>query len=185
MTTKATPATLTDQRRAIRLKVADTLERSLALESRQTIYSRDLSHHGIDLADRAALHLVVTFGGRVVAAIRLIGPTPLPIEMASFVSLPQSNVRVLQVGGFWMDRSLRRVTRLSGSIFKGLRQEMVRIAERLSAAAIYLRTPTVTVRELYRLAGFEWLRTLDFWDPTWGPVYTMRLSVEMVQTLRT
>ncbi|MCX8071048.1 MAG: hypothetical protein N3C12_01165 [Candidatus Binatia bacterium] len=159
------------------VKVADARERLLTVASRREIYLQDLGRVGIDFADRTALHIAGFAGTELVAAIRLIGPSPLPLEMFRFVGSPPLENRALQAGGFWVRRDFRRLRARSGELFRLLYAKLLEVATRHSAAAIYLRTPSRPVAELYRAVGFLRLQSLDFLDPEWGPVYTMWLPL--------
>lgn len=172
------PYPRSDRHPTIVVKVADSLERFLALGLRGMIYLEELGQHGIDLADRHAIHLIAVRERNVMAALRLLGPGPLPLEVAEFMAMGRDSGRVMQVGRFWIRKDMRRITAESAPLFGALRIAMLATAKRLAAREILLRTPVQDVDALYRSVGFERVQELDFHDPVWGDVYVMRLVVD-------
>lgn len=162
----------------VRVKLADTLERRVALRARGFIYAGELGHHGLDTADSTAMHLVALVGDDIVAAVRLVGPTPLPLEVTRFFPNLGANQKILQVGGFWIHSAFRRVTSWNIRVPIALHRETIRIARRLNVHGIYLRTHVPNVKPFYQAAGFQPVSQLDFHHPQWGHVYSMYLTVE-------
>jgi|GEM_PF-1796509 len=160
------------------VKIADSRERDVVLAGRRLIYEAELGHHGVDMSDRHGLHLVALLEGDVVGGIRLIGPTPLPLEVSQFLSFDRpAQGRTLQVGGFWLRRAFRRVSPLTLRLFGSLTSHMHRWAQLTQATGVFLRTHVRAVEGLYRAAGFRRLPELEFHHPLWGKVYCMYLPV--------
>jgi hypothetical protein len=160
------------------VKIADSKERGVVLAGRRLIYETELGQHGIDMSDRHGVHFVALFHGEVVGGIRLIGPTPLPLEVSQFLPFDQpAQGRTLQVGGFWLRRSFRKVSPLTLRLFGLLTSRMHRWAQLTYATGVFLRTHVRAVEGLYRAAGFRRLPELEFDHPLWGKVYCMYLPI--------
>lgn len=159
------------------VKVAGSAELVEALRLRAAIYSEELGFHGVDFADRTALHIVALRDEELVGALRLIGPSPLPLEIEQYTRPEAATSRTMQIGGFWIGKNYRRVTGSNIGLFNAFGTAISRCARRLGVCSILLRTHIPEVEPLYRAAGFRRVPTLDFVHPMWGPVYAMRLQV--------
>lgn len=162
------------------VKIADAAERGESIGKRILIYGEMLGHHGVDEYDRTSVHIVAIHRGRLVAALRLVGPTPLTVELSQFLNLaePQfDSAKLMQIGGFWAEPAIRRITRNNVLTLNRLFQKSLEVARRFRCAALIMRT-VPRLRSWYSLFGFEMLPHLNYFDPHWGPVVTMRLRIE-------
>ncbi|GBD25622.1 hypothetical protein HRbin30_00946 [bacterium HR30] len=165
---------------SLNIRVADARELAESLRKRMLIYREMLGHHGVDEYDRTSLHIVALRGGLLVAALRLVGPTPLTVELSRFINLERSpfdSARLMQIGGFWAEGPMRRVTRDNTLTVKRLFQKSVELASRFGCGGIIMRT-VPRLRPWYSGFGFKVLPNLNYWDPHWGHVVTMYLRIE-------
>lgn len=164
---------------ALSVKVANTLERVALLNMRGAIYAEALGHHGVDLHDKSSIHVVAVDGGQLVAAARLLGPLPLGLEIGQFIdtqhSLPEPR-RVMQVGGFWVLPSRRRLTTGNVAALVALLEKCLEISRRFGSCGLIMRT-IPKLKPWYQLLGFEPQPELGYADPLWGSVITMYLRV--------
>ncbi len=160
-------------------KIADSRERVKVVQFRNLLYRDAFGHHGIDMHDRHCVHFLASSGGNIVAALRLVGPTPVPLEIEQFVNLRPSfgpGVRVMQVGGFWLAPDYRKVTKATVRAAVDLLDKAVQFATRLDVAVLVLRT-TELLSKWYVSLGFQRAPSLDYDDPAYGAVFTMCRSL--------
>lgn len=161
---------------AITCKIADTREREQLLERRALLYWKEFGAPGVDVYDRSAIHVACTRNGIVLAALRLVGPTPLPLEVEAFqkfgTHVPGQG-RLMQIGGFWLDPAYLRVSTASLQLAETLFNRALSVAYALGAAGLILRTSELARAKWYAAVGFKRLEWLDYYDPVWGQVYTM------------
>lgn len=157
------------------VKVANLREREIALSRRAEIYQKELGYHGIDEHDRNAVHLVaIDRRGEIVGAARMLGPSPLPLELDEFVAIPPffpPGGVAMQLGGLWVSKEKKD---LKSRFFTPLA-----LWRRILEIAVKTRTKVLIVRTLPRLAayyktvGFRSFPGGPFHDPTWGRVALM------------
>lgn len=161
------------------VKVADTETIARAIGRRAGLYADDYGHSGCDHFDRHALHLVVERNdnlGEVLAACRVLGPAPLPLELDQYTAGVKSialSGRVLQVGSLWVDPAYRRVAKGRPPVTVFLFVKLIELARALAVDGIVLRTGGAHRVAYYRSVGFELLRGATFEDPVWGRVVLM------------
>jgi predicted GNAT family N-acyltransferase len=156
-------------------RVADSRELMTIMELRSVLYHSTFGYHGIDVHDRDSVHWVACLEGRIVAALRLVGPTPVPLEIERFASLQDMfgpGVRLMQVGGFWLAPAYRRLTKATVGVALRLLDKAIQFATRLEVAVLVLRT-TKPLTKWYASLGFQRLCSLDYIDPAYGAVFTM------------
>ncbi len=162
------------RQRGLVVKVADAREREVALARRAEIYTRELGYHGLDEYDKIAIHLVAIDDQHgIVGAVRLLGPKPLPLEVASFLPsqvLANLEGRIGQIGGLWVTREGRRVIHTTVSL--ALLDFSLSVAARLRLTALVLRT-VPSLQDYYRMVRFRSLGRGIFPDPHWGEVAVM------------
>lgn len=163
----------------ITAKVADCYERRDALRGRADLYVGDYGHPGVDKFDRPAIHVVAIAGGKVVAGARVLGPTPIPLELQELVDLQNvvRTSRIFQIGSLWVLPSYRRIREPSEMPSMLLMKKIIYLAQCMDVAGIVLRTAGVQRERYYQAIGFKKLPGAEFCDPVWGSVGVMYLDV--------
>lgn len=179
MSNEAVVTTGTEQ---LSVKIADVIESAASLKGRAHYYREFFSEPGVDLHDRLAVHVVVCRGGEVVAGGRMLGPTPLPLD----IKIPSRSHgvgeklggRVVQLGGFWLHAPYRRVSTATAKVSRLLFGKMRELAKKFGASTFVLRTSEARMIYWYRALGFERAPELDYADPVWGQVLAMVYQLE-------
>lgn len=159
------------------VKTADPRERVCSLETRETSYREFFGSGGIDFHDRSVIQLVALLADEVVAGARIVGPTPLPLDIASVAGglwkTASGSLRVAQLGGLWFHSRYRRVSIATVKLCRRLFRKAWEIGTRLGAAAFVLRTSEARMTKWYGALGFVPVPECDYHDPVWGKVFTM------------
>ncbi len=159
-------------------KVADAVERSLALDLRRVVYREEFGHVPIDDLDERAYHLIArSDNGEIIATLRVIGPDQRPFDIERYVDLaaffpPQRAVAL--VGGLCIRRDHRNVSRaefLPMGMFK-----LAYAFARRHNLTDFLTYVYPNLYQFYRGAFFEPLVSA-FRHPTWGTVCLMHLDL--------
>ncbi len=163
-------------------KVANARELADSLAMREAAYGEVFHEKGVDLHDRTAIQLVVSSGNEVVAGARMIGPTPLPLEIGlpAHELLPQAedgSIAIGQLGGLWLHPRYHRLSTVTAAICRKLFQKACEIGTRLGASAFVLRTSEHRMTKWYAAVGFELVPEWSYEDPLWGKVFTMLMPL--------
>lgn len=161
------------------VKVANVYELLQCLRLREVWYHKSFGYHGRDVFDKHGVHIVAVQGDRLVAGARLLGPTPLPLELLAVnsLSLPGADARVMQAGALWVDPQYRRVLSASARLYRLLSGKMLELARRFGTAGVVLRTSEPRMTKWYRAIGFQEVPNGNYFDPYWGRVFTMYMAI--------
>lgn len=165
---------------AFHVKIVNVYEMLQCLRFRAIWYQSAFGYHGRDVFDKHAVHVVALQGHCLVAGARLLGPTPLPLELPvamSSLSLPAHKARVMQAGALWIDPVYRRASSASAALYRSLFGKMLEVARRFEVTGLVLRTSESRMTKWYRAVGFYEVPDLNYLDPHWGLVFTMYMPI--------
>lgn len=169
------------------VKVADSRELVQSLQMREISYREFFHQGGGDLHDSNAVQFVVCSGNEVVAGARMIGPTPVPLEIPVVLHLsPEGRARpaIAQLGGLWLHPRYRRVTVATAAICRKLFHKVYETGRRLGASGFILRTSERRMTKWYGALGFVPVPEWDYHDPVWGKVFTMFMPLHPDPSIR-
>jgi len=159
-------------------KVADVLERDRAFELRGRVYREELGHDGLDGFDEHAHHLIaIDRDGKLLAALRIVGPDQRPFDMERLVTLadflPGDRVPG-ELSRFCVDPAFRRVER--GSFVHLGMFKLAHSFARKHGLTDFVTLALPHLRNGYRVGFFRSVGP-DLIHPTWGPVSLMHLDL--------
>jgi len=158
------------------VKVADSREVIRSLQMRGISYRQFFGDAGGDLHDSSAVQFVVCSGEEVVAGARMIGPTPVPLEIPVVLHLSpegRAHPAIAQLGGLWLHPRYLRVTVATAAICRKLFHKVYETGGRLGVSGFILRTSERRMIKWYGALGFVSVPEWDYDDPIWGKVFTM------------
>lgn len=163
-------------------KIADENERRQALVLRSHIYGKELGNSGLDRFDESAHHLIgCDSTGRVISALRIVGPDQRPFDLEQLVDLSRLLIPSrcpAEVSRFCVDAEYRQIHR-GQMVHLGMLKLLHEFSEHAGITDLFtLGLPHL--KNLYRVGFFTALE-IECDHPTWGPTQLLHLDLGAVR----